>query len=194
MASKTSRGDTAPNRSAWHRESDRRSGAEVLAALEALTGSEHWYTAETARKRIARIADLRATIADLHAQEVPLEAEWQRERWSRFFLVVSSDGHIHSSMNCSTCHPHTRYAWLPDLSGLTEADAVEAHGTRLCSICYPSAPVEWTILPVKEDPKKCPGSGRPATIDRRGSWCPECGTWVRATNLGTTPRHHRKDS
>jgi exonuclease VII small subunit len=30
------------------------------------------------------------------------------------------------------------------LSGLTEADAVEEYGEILCSICYPSAPVEWT--------------------------------------------------
>lgn len=66
-------------------------------------------------------------------------------RWSRFFIV--SDGHIHSSMNCSTCNngaAPTEFGWLPQLSGLTEAEAVAAHGAILCTICYPTAPVEWT--------------------------------------------------
>lgn len=63
--------------------------------------------------------------------------------WSRFFLVTSSRGHIHSSMSCSTCRPTTTYGWLPELSGLTEAEAVNDHGPALCSVCFPSAPVEW---------------------------------------------------
>lgn len=64
--------------------------------------------------------------------------------WSRFFLVLNNGGHIHRSMSCTTCYATTEFAWLPELSGLTEAEAVEAHGEILCSICFPSAPVEWT--------------------------------------------------
>lgn len=63
--------------------------------------------------------------------------------WSRFFLVTSSKGHIHSSMSCSTCRPTTSYGWLPELSGRTEADCVAEFGAALCTVCYPSAPVEW---------------------------------------------------
>lgn len=62
--------------------------------------------------------------------------------WSRFFVVTSSAGHIHSSMHCSTCYFTTTYGWLPELSGKTEAEAVEAHGPALCSVCFPSAPVD----------------------------------------------------
>lgn len=72
------------------------------------------------------------------------EAEAQYTGWSRFFLVQASNGHIHRSMSCSTTYPNTSWAWLPALSGLTEADAVETYGEILCSICYPSAPVAWT--------------------------------------------------
>lgn len=72
------------------------------------------------------------------------DVEEQYEGWSRFFLVQASGGHIHRDMSCSTCFPTTQYAWLPELSGLTEAEAVEEYGEILCSICYPSAPVEWT--------------------------------------------------
>lgn len=66
------------------------------------------------------------------------------EGWSRFFLVRASNGHIHSSMSCSTCFPTTEYGWLVDVSGLTEAEAVAVHGERLCTVCYPSAPSAWT--------------------------------------------------
>jgi hypothetical protein len=66
------------------------------------------------------------------------------EGWSRFFLVLNNGGHVHSSMECHTCFVDTDFAWLPELSGLTEVEAVEAHGEILCSVCYPSAPVEWT--------------------------------------------------
>ena len=64
--------------------------------------------------------------------------------WARFFLVKNTNGHIHSSLNCSTCNWDTQFGWLTDMSGLTEADAVTAHGARLCSVCFPTAPVEWT--------------------------------------------------
>lgn len=64
--------------------------------------------------------------------------------WSRFFLVQSKAGHVHRSMSCSTCRPTTRFGWLPHLSGRTEADAVNELGAMLCTVCFPSAPVEWT--------------------------------------------------
>jgi hypothetical protein len=105
--------------------------------------------------------------ANQAAQE-PLHAEYLAHRWSRFFLVRNVGGHIHSSRSCSTTFPTTQWAWLPTLSGLGEADAVAAEGTRLCSICYPTAPVEWTVgLPKVVDPTVCTGSGLPAVIVER---------------------------
>lgn len=62
--------------------------------------------------------------------------------WSRFFLVTSSQGHVHSSMACTTCRPTTEYGWLPELSGQTEDEAVKALGPNLCTVCFSSAPVE----------------------------------------------------
>jgi hypothetical protein len=83
-------------------------------------------------------------IVAARAAAEPLEAEYNAQPWSRFFLVTSSDGHIHSSMQCSTCYHDTEFGWLPTLSGLTQADAVAEHGEILCSICFPDAPVAWT--------------------------------------------------
>jgi hypothetical protein len=62
--------------------------------------------------------------------------------WSRFFLVTSSPGHVHSSMHCSSCRPTTTYGWLPELSGKDEATAVGELGPTLCSVCFTSAPTE----------------------------------------------------
>lgn len=72
------------------------------------------------------------------------ELERQYEGWSRFFLVTSSPGHIHSSLGCSTCRNTTTYGWLPELSGKTEAETVKELGPALCTVCFPSAPVEDT--------------------------------------------------
>ena len=72
------------------------------------------------------------------------EASAKYEGWSRFFIVKNAGGHIHWTMSCSTCYPTTDFGWLPNLSGLTEADAVEEWGGILCSVCFPSAPVEHT--------------------------------------------------
>lgn len=58
--------------------------------------------------------------------------------WTRFFYVQ----HIHSSLYCSSFRPTTRVGWLPDVSGLTEAEAVAQYGHTLCTKCFSSAPVE----------------------------------------------------
>lgn len=78
------------------------------------------------------------------ARDAYLAAEADYEGWSRFFLVNA--GHIHRSMSCSSCNKGrsaTVFTWLPELSGLTEADAVAAHGAHLCTVCFPTAPTEW---------------------------------------------------
>lgn len=61
--------------------------------------------------------------------------------WSRFFLVTSSAGHVHSSTGCHTCRYSTTYGWMPELSGKSEAEAVAELGAVLCSACFPTAPV-----------------------------------------------------
>ena len=45
-------------------------------------------------------------------------------------------------MGCSTCHATTSYAPVVSLSALDEAAAVEALGETLCSVCFPTAPVD----------------------------------------------------
>lgn len=124
-----------------------------------------------------------------------LDAEFTRRGgWTRFFLVPG--GHIHSSTTCSTCYPTTWLGWLPALSGLTEADAVATHGPLLCSVCFPDAPVEWTI---RNKPAGCAGSGSipvEGTARRTGhttyAECSECGTRQIVTGAGVLRKHKPK--
>lgn len=88
------------------------------------------------------IRTIQAAQAEIFAQITELNGQYTG--WSRFFLVNNNNGHIHSSMHCSTCQITTSFSWLPSVSGKTEADAVEEFGYILCSVCYPSAPVSWT--------------------------------------------------
>lgn len=96
------------------------------------------------KEKLQRIAasrdENRATYQD--AQDAILELDGHYTGWSRFFLVISSAGHIHRSQECHTCRVTTEYGWLPKLSGKSEDEAVEKLGPKLCSVCFPSAPVE----------------------------------------------------
>ncbi|WP_020142301.1 hypothetical protein [Terracoccus sp. 273MFTsu3.1] len=78
----------------------------------------------------------------LKAEEAPLHAEFKRRGgWTRAFLATSSNGHIHSSRECSTCYETTQFFWFVDLSGHDEAEIVTKAGSDACTVCYPSAPV-----------------------------------------------------
>jgi hypothetical protein len=124
------------------------------------------------------------------------EENRQYEGWSRFFLVPG--GHIHSSLDCSTCNKEgkqTRFGWLPDLSGLNEEDAVKEHGAVLCTVCYPSAPVEYTnkfdLDKEAKAEKRCPSSGRYVGGRTRGTRCTECNAWVSITSGGNLRAHDK---
>jgi hypothetical protein len=150
------------------------------------------------RDRIeARIAHQRAEAELIFAEAKPLreaaialDAELY-EGWTRFYLVQ----HIHNTQHCPSFRPTTRVGWLPDVSGLTEAEAVAEHGATLCTICFPTAPVELTTAKVADD--ICPGSGQAfdkehltgrerAHYSPRGT-CATCGQ-----NVGLTARFSGK--
>lgn len=123
-----------------------RSTSDVLATDPATLASYE-------QANFARIVAEHERAADaLHAVAVEqgnLEAIYNANPWPRFFHVSNLNGHIHRTApnhpdRCQTCKPDTPYRWLPALSGLTEDDAVKAIGPVLCSVCFPSAPVEHT--------------------------------------------------
>jgi hypothetical protein len=70
------------------------------------------------------------------------EAEYLRRRWTRYWHVNNTNGHIHNSLHCASCFPDTQYVWRTDLSGLTEEEVVEREAYNACSVCMPIAPAE----------------------------------------------------
>lgn len=82
------------------------------------------------------------------------EAEKYYTGWSRAFLVVNSNGHIHSSMECSTCFSTTRFVWLTEMSAEDRLEVAKLAGEKACTICYPDAPSEYFLRKCElEDPE-----------------------------------------
>jgi hypothetical protein len=88
-----------------------------------------------------RLAELQDQRLGLIAAQAPFEMEYlNRGRWARYYRVTNSNGHIHSSMHCTTCFPTTQYAWVYDLADRPEAEMVEEFGEKACTVCFPDAP------------------------------------------------------
>lgn len=142
------------------------SDEEVVAYLDSIRekqslGEEIGYNGRHALRMDEQIATEQRR-ADTAAREAePYNAEYERRGgWTRAFLVIGSNGHVHSSMSCSTCfatgydgagnwREGTKYHWDTDLSGHDEAQIIEEAGERACTVCYPSAPVDVLKRPTR---------------------------------------------
>lgn len=94
---------------------------------------------------LAKRDELDARRAQIREEIARLERVWATNgRWSRFFVVTSSSGHVHATTACRSCRISTTFGWMPEFSGRTEAEAVAELGAALCTVCFPSAPVEMT--------------------------------------------------
>lgn len=99
------------------------------------------------------------TIALAREIQEQAHAEWiRRGRWSRFWLVANTNGHIHKTTNpldCSSLFPTTEFFFMPHLSGMTDLEVVELAGTSACTLCFPDAPVDLLNRPSQlEAPEK----------------------------------------
>jgi hypothetical protein len=97
-----------------------------------------------ARDLIAEIE--RAFDARDDAREAISEHEQDYTGWTRYLIVTSSAGHVHSRTSCPTCRPTTTFGFVTDLSGKDEAEAIATVGETLCTVCFPDAPVNPSKL------------------------------------------------
>ena len=97
---------------------------------------------EEINKAIEKIAGIKSEISKVNIEISKLNEIYDQDPWTRAFLVINSNGHVHSSLDCSTCFPTTRYQWLIQYSNDDENTIVEDAGQDACTICYPSAPAE----------------------------------------------------
>ena len=127
----------------WGR--DRRWGLKPQEAFDkavALAATDETYKGREAAEAVDNYKSALAVYESAAEAVTVQNREWvEHGQWSRFLAVVG--GHIHNKEGCHTLRWDTLTYWLPELSGDTEADAVEAYGEVLCSHCYPSAPVSW---------------------------------------------------
>lgn len=148
-ADKANRAETQLHHAAGDRQSgwgrDRVWGMHLAEAYQAaadLAATDKTYVGSTAQRAIdaydAAVAERDEAFAAVKVQS----QEWRNHgMWSRFLVVPG--GHIHTNEGCFTLRTNTVTAWLPELSGDSEADAVEVYGEVLCSHCFASAPVAW---------------------------------------------------
>lgn len=122
--------------------------AEARELLED-TEAPEWKKAPT-RKLVENYETASQARRDAQSRIRELNTVYLKHRWSRAFLVQG--GHVHSSMECSTCNRQgnaTDFVWLPQYSGSDENLIVEDAGERACTVCYPSAPVDVLQRPTR---------------------------------------------
>jgi len=100
------------------------------------------YVSDNVEHYEKEIQILKQKLVPIRRRQKELDAIYDQDPWTRAYLVVSSDGHVHSTRDCSTCFPQTRYAWLIQYSNDDEKTIVEDAGEDACTVCYPSAPAE----------------------------------------------------
>jgi len=91
---------------------------------------------------VNQIEKLELQKAPFVSRRIELTNIFNQDPWTRAFLVINSNGHVHSSMDCSTCFSTTRYNWLVQYSNDDEATIVSDAGQDACTVCYPSAPAD----------------------------------------------------
>ena len=82
----------------------------------------------------------------LHEHREDLDAEYRKRMWLRAYLVTSSDGHIHSGPYCTTFQERTTATLLPQASGLSREEIIDAVGEKACTVCFAGAPVKPCTL------------------------------------------------
>ena len=97
---------------------------------------------EEIAKQEAKIQSARKKIFEVGCQILERNEIYDQDPWTRAFLVLASNGHVHKSQDCSTCFDTTRFQWLVQYSNDDENIIVEDAGQDACTVCYPSAPAE----------------------------------------------------
>ena len=117
--------------------------SQALVKAREIAKTDDTYIGTQAQKALDKLTEAAAECDRIERAMEPLQGEFRRRGgWTRAFMVLNTGGHLHSSMECSTCFLKTRFGWLPQASGLDEAEIVEGAGSDACTVCYPTAPVD----------------------------------------------------
>lgn len=119
--------------------------------------AERWSKSHMADYYADRIAEAktdaeeaRKAVIRLHVEAEPLHVEFERRGgWTRWYLV--EDGHLHNDVSAWRCSriATTSHYWMVELSGKDEEEVIELAGERVCTTCFPAAPVSVLNRPSK---------------------------------------------
>lgn len=119
---------------------------EIARLTEFLARTDKTRASSYQERNAARLPVVKAEAAALRNQSEPLEAEYRRRPWKRYFLVTNGNGHVHRGTSCTTCFPTTQYGWLTALSDCDEKVMVAEYGEQACTVCFPDAPSMYALL------------------------------------------------
>jgi hypothetical protein len=126
-----------------------RIGRRLISLRRELSEAENQALGYGANRRVRPVAELRDEIAAMGQEAArngnalePLGKEWiRRDGWTRWYLVP--DGHLHYDISGDRCSriPTTDHYWMTEHSGRSAAEMIELAGDRVCTTCFPDAPV-----------------------------------------------------
>jgi hypothetical protein len=126
-----------------------RVGMRFVSLKRDLSEAENQALGFGANRRVRSVAELRAEISELGREALrlgdqlePLHQQWiARGGWTRWYLVP--DGHLHYDISGERCSriPTTDHYWMTEHSGRSAAEMIELAGDRVCTTCFPDAPV-----------------------------------------------------
>jgi hypothetical protein len=100
-------------------------------------------------KAVETIKALNAERGELFDEVAPLNEAYRAQRWTRFYLVTNSNGHVHTSTECETCFDDTSFGWLTQFSGTEQDEMGKLSGMDACARCFPNLPAE--VMKAKRD-------------------------------------------
>lgn len=100
-------------------------------------------------KAVETIKALNAERGELFDEVAPLNEAYRAQRWTRFYLVTNSNGHVHTSTECETCFADTSFGWLTQFSGTEQDEMGKLSGMDACARCFPNLPAE--VMQAKRD-------------------------------------------
>lgn len=107
-------------------------------------------TANELDKAVETIKALNTQYRTLSDDMVGLNGEYRnRGTWTRYYLVLNNNGHVHTSTSCETCFEDTSFGWLTQFSGTDHDEMGKLSGMDACARCFPNLPAE--VMQAKRD-------------------------------------------
>lgn len=120
----------------------------TAARYSRILNSDYYRTEADTAKYTQKVIEAEEAVRLIEAELDEIDAEFTaRGGWNRYWMVCNANGHIHRTRRCSTCRPTTEFTLVYQVSGMTDTEVIDLAGVRVCTVCYPDAPVDVLSRP-----------------------------------------------